>query len=78
MRLQRRATERAVHPQRCNAEHGFVAGTVVLVPPGHDAWVLGGEAVVLVDWNGATPTPAPSHRVRCVQACWAASQPPAP
>ncbi len=35
-------------------EYDSVAGTVALVPPGHDAWVVGDEAVVLIDWNGAT------------------------
>jgi len=25
----------------------------VLIPPGHDAWVLGDDAVVAIDWAGA-------------------------
>jgi hypothetical protein len=29
-------------------------GEVALVPPGHDAWVVGNEPVVLLDWHGAT------------------------
>jgi hypothetical protein len=29
-------------------------GDVALIPSGHDAWVVGDEAVVLIDWNGAT------------------------
>ena len=29
-------------------------GTVSHLPAGHDAWVLGDEPVVLVDWFGAT------------------------
>src|SRR5690606_748548 len=29
------------------------AGQVLRVPPGHDAWVLGDEPVVLVDWQDA-------------------------
>jgi len=29
-------------------------GSVHVIQPGHDAWVLGTEPVVLVDWNGAT------------------------
>jgi hypothetical protein len=29
-------------------------GEVALVPPGHDAWVIGNEPVVLLDWHGAT------------------------
>jgi hypothetical protein len=35
-------------------EYDFVAGAVAVVPPGHDAWVVGDEAVVLIDWNGAS------------------------
>ena len=29
-------------------------GDVALVPSGHDAWVVGDEAVVAIDWQGAT------------------------
>ena len=29
-------------------------GDVAVVPPGHDAWVIGAEPVVLIDWHGAT------------------------
>ena len=29
-------------------------GGVTALPSGHDAWVVGDEPVVLVDWNGAT------------------------
>jgi hypothetical protein len=29
-------------------------GSVHFIQPGHDAWVLGNEPVVVVDWNGAT------------------------
>jgi len=29
------------------------AGDVTVLPSGHDAWVLGDETVVLVDWQGA-------------------------
>jgi hypothetical protein len=29
-------------------------GTVVCLPKGHDAWVVGNEAVVVVDWYGAS------------------------
>jgi len=28
------------------------AGDVALVPPGHDAWVVGNEPVVIVDFQG--------------------------
>jgi hypothetical protein len=29
-------------------------GAVAIVPPGHDAWVIGDEPVILIDWHGAT------------------------
>jgi ethanolamine utilization protein EutQ (cupin superfamily) len=29
-------------------------GDVTHLPEGHDAWVVGDETVVTVDWNGAT------------------------
>ena len=35
-------------------EEEFVAGDVSLVPPGHDAWVVGSEPVVMVDISGMT------------------------
>jgi quercetin dioxygenase-like cupin family protein len=28
-------------------------GDVAIIPPGHDAWTIGNEAVVVVDWGGA-------------------------
>ena len=30
----------------------FGAGDLMIAPPGHDAWVVGDEACVLVDWQG--------------------------
>lgn len=30
------------------------AGDVSLLPSGHDAWVVGNEPVVLIDWHGAS------------------------
>ena len=30
-----------------------VAGDLFEIPPGHDAWVVGDEAVVLVDWGAS-------------------------
>jgi hypothetical protein len=35
-------------------EFETVAGQVSWLPSGHDAWVVGNEPVVLVDWSGAT------------------------
>jgi hypothetical protein len=29
-------------------------GDVTCLPSGHDAWVVGNEPVVVVDWHGAT------------------------
>ena len=29
-------------------------GDVIAIPPGHDAWIVGNEACVLVDWGGAS------------------------
>lgn len=31
-----------------------VAGDVTSLPAGHDAWVVGDEPVVVVDWFGAS------------------------
>jgi hypothetical protein len=35
-------------------EFDCVADDVSLLPSGHDAWVVGDETVVLIDWNGST------------------------
>ena len=29
-------------------------GEITSLPPGHDAWVVGGEPVVAIDWQGAS------------------------
>jgi quercetin dioxygenase-like cupin family protein len=29
-------------------------GEVTALPPGHDAWVVGDEPVVVIDWSGAS------------------------
>jgi hypothetical protein len=34
-------------------EFETVAGDVIALPAGHDAWVVGNEPVVAVDWQGA-------------------------
>jgi quercetin dioxygenase-like cupin family protein len=36
------------------AELEPAAGEVISVPPGHDAWVVGNEPVVAIDWQGAS------------------------
>ncbi|MRH88060.1 cupin [Nocardia sp. SYP-A9097] len=30
----------------------YVPGDFMVVPPGHDAWVVGDEACVMIDWQG--------------------------
>ncbi|MGW4383139.1 cupin domain-containing protein [Kitasatospora sp. NPDC004531] len=32
----------------------FGAGDVMVCPPGHDAWVIGDVACVVIDWQGFT------------------------
>ena len=36
------------------SEDEFGPGDVSLLPPGHDAWVVGDEPAVVVDWYGAS------------------------
>jgi hypothetical protein len=36
------------------APRGSGPGDVTALPSGHDAWVLGDEPVVVVDWFGAS------------------------
>ena len=36
------------------AEFDAVPGDVTALPQGHDAWVVGDEPVVVVDWYGAS------------------------
>ncbi|MCU1505594.1 MAG: cupin [Microbacteriaceae bacterium] len=33
-------------------ENEFAAGDYMVVPPGHDAWTVGDEACVVIDWQG--------------------------
>ncbi|MFL5954833.1 MAG: cupin domain-containing protein [Gaiellaceae bacterium] len=35
------------------AEQEIQPGDVAAIPPGHDAWVVGDEACIAVDWGGA-------------------------
>ena len=35
------------------SEEDFSAGDVVVLPPGHDAWVVGNETVVAIDISGS-------------------------
>jgi quercetin dioxygenase-like cupin family protein len=34
------------------AEMDFGPGDFAVIPPGHDAWVLGDEPCVVIDWQG--------------------------
>jgi ethanolamine utilization protein EutQ (cupin superfamily) len=36
------------------SEQEFGPGDLALVPPGHDAWVVGDESVVMIDVSGMT------------------------
>ena len=35
-------------------EAEFGPGDVMVVPPGHDAWVVGDEPCVALDWTGTS------------------------
>lgn len=34
------------------AEDTFTAGDVLICPPGHDAWIVGDQPCVVIDWEG--------------------------
>ena len=33
-------------------EHDYGPGDVSIIPPGHDAWIVGDEECVMIDWSG--------------------------
>ena len=39
-------------PENDGHEEEFGPGDVMIVPPGHDAWVVGDEDVHVIDWQG--------------------------
>jgi hypothetical protein len=44
-----------LHVQMVDGEEfDLIPGTVSYLPAGHDAWVVGDEPAVVVDWHGAT------------------------
>jgi uncharacterized cupin superfamily protein len=44
-----------IHVQMATGEEFELGpGTVSYLPAGHDAWVVGDEPVIGVDWHGAT------------------------
>jgi len=36
------------------SEDEFGPGDVMICPPGHDAWIIGNENCVVIDWTGFT------------------------
>jgi hypothetical protein len=36
------------------SEDELAPGSAVVIPPGHDAWIVGDEACVFIDFTGAT------------------------
>lgn len=46
------------------AEFDFAEGDVIDVPPGHDAWVVGAEALVTVTWMGVRTWLMPLQTLR--------------
>ena len=44
------------NPRRDGRRHpgGCGPGEIMSLPPGHDAWVVGDEPVVAIDWQGAS------------------------
>ncbi|MEI6500299.1 MAG: cupin domain-containing protein [Armatimonadota bacterium] len=44
-------------------ERDLRAGEVSLLPPGHDAWVVGDEPVVLIDFQGMVDHARQAHEV---------------
>jgi hypothetical protein len=49
----RKSVDRAVYRYLDGSEFDLKPGDVSMMPSGHDAWVVGKEPVVLVDWHGA-------------------------
>ena len=41
-------------------EAGFGPGDFMVCPPGHDAWIVGDEACVVIDWQGSATYAKPS------------------
>jgi quercetin dioxygenase-like cupin family protein len=41
-------------------EAEFGPGDFAIIPPGHDAWIVGDEACVVIDWQGFSDYAKPS------------------
>jgi hypothetical protein len=40
--------------------YDLTPGSVVMIPPGHDAWVIGDEPAVFIDWAGSSSYAKPA------------------
>jgi hypothetical protein len=40
--------------EHCSSEAEAGSGEILMLPPGHDAWVVGDEPAVTIDWQGAS------------------------
>ena len=43
------------------SETNFDPGDLMIVAPGHDAWVVGNEACIMLDWQGALDYAKPTN-----------------
>ena len=50
------------------SEENFDPGDVMVVAPGHDAWVVGPEPCVMLDWQGALNYAKPGATTRATTA----------
>ena len=42
-------------------EMEYGPGDFAIMPPGHDAWIVGGEPCVVIDWQGFADYAKPAH-----------------
>ena len=53
--MQSRGNHHGGRTARCDVEVGgttIPAGDFAVIPPGHDAWTVGDEPCVVIDWQG--------------------------
>lgn len=43
------------------ATFDITAGELFVIPPGHDAWVVGDATCTILDWGAMTSAPAPAE-----------------
>ena len=41
-------------------EDEYGAGDVMIIPPGHDAWIIGDETCLVLDWSGPSDYAKPA------------------